>query len=253
LFGCREPASTATYCLPFTGDPGDAWGCFDQRRNDRSRGRRLFTVRQPAAIDGLSWPGSVRAFEWQRGAEGRDHKGRQSPPSPDDSERQRPRDPAYPAAKPRKVKDYSERVRKPELRRTAWWSWQDSNQPTSNYAGLGRGAASVRETQHLMLTPPRDRRVEEAGDTDPLGQSTVDSSLDEAPGRKASEIVIWTWPCCRPPVWRCLRPSRCGLDLGEPLLCARDRGDELDPGVGADRTGYVGLSRCREIRKPSFP
>jgi hypothetical protein len=180
LFGCREPASTATYCLPFTGDPGDAWGCFDQRRNDRSRGRRLFTVRQPAAIDGLSWPGSVRAFEWQRGAQGRDHKGRQSPPSPDDSERQRPRDPAYPAAKPRKVKDYSERVRKPELRRTAWWSWQDSNQPTSNYAGLGRGAASVRETQHLMLTPPRDRRVEEAGDTDPLGQSTVDSSLDEA-------------------------------------------------------------------------
>jgi hypothetical protein len=63
------------------------------------------------------------------------------------------------AAKPRKVKDYSEQ----DLRRTAWWSWQDSNQPTSNYAGLGRGAASVRETQHLMLTPPRDRRVEEAG------------------------------------------------------------------------------------------
>jgi hypothetical protein len=33
-----------------------------------------------------------------------------------------------------------------------------------------------------------------------------------------------------------------GLDLGKPVSCARDRGDELDPGVGVGR-----------IRKPSFP
>jgi hypothetical protein len=37
------------------------------RRNDRGGDRRLSTVRQPAAIDGLSWPGSIGAFEWQRG------------------------------------------------------------------------------------------------------------------------------------------------------------------------------------------
>jgi hypothetical protein len=43
------------------------------------------------------------------------------------------------------------------------------------------------------------------------------------------------------------------LDLGDPLSCARDRGDELDPGVGADRTGYVGLSRCREDKEALIP
>jgi hypothetical protein len=42
--------------------------------------------------------------------------------------------PRSPAAKPRKVKDYSGGARKPELRRIAWWSWQDSNQQTNNYA-----------------------------------------------------------------------------------------------------------------------
>jgi hypothetical protein len=87
--------------------------------------------------------------------------------APANSERQRPRYLVSPVAKPRKVKGYSERGRKPELRRTAW-------------AGRWRGAASVREIQHLMLTRPRDRRVEEAGDADPLGQSTVDRGFDEA-------------------------------------------------------------------------
>jgi hypothetical protein len=52
-----------------------------------------------------------------------------------DSGRQRPRYPAPLAAKPRKVKDYSDRAGKPELRRTAWWSWQDSNQQTNDYGG----------------------------------------------------------------------------------------------------------------------
>jgi hypothetical protein len=32
-----------------------------------------------------------------------------------------PRYPTSAPAKPRKVKDYSEHARKPELRRTAWW------------------------------------------------------------------------------------------------------------------------------------
>jgi hypothetical protein len=38
-----------------------------------------------------------------------------------DSGRQRPRYPASPAAKPRKVKDYSDGARKADLRGTAWW------------------------------------------------------------------------------------------------------------------------------------
>jgi hypothetical protein len=55
--------------------------------------------------------------------------------TPADSERQRPRYFASPAAKPRKVNDYSGGARKPELRRTAWWSWQDSNlQPNRLWA-----------------------------------------------------------------------------------------------------------------------
>jgi hypothetical protein len=44
-----------------------------------------------------------------------------------DSGRQRPRHLASPTAKPRIVKDYSDRARKPGLRRTAWWSREDSN------------------------------------------------------------------------------------------------------------------------------
>jgi hypothetical protein len=39
----------------------------------------------------------------------------------------------------------------------------------------------------------RSRRIEQAGDTDPLGQSTVDSGLDEARCEEGREIVIWTW------------------------------------------------------------
>jgi hypothetical protein len=37
--------------------------------------------------------------------------------------RQRPRSPASPPAKPRKVKDYSDGARKPKLRRSVWWCW----------------------------------------------------------------------------------------------------------------------------------
>jgi hypothetical protein len=49
------------------------------RSISRSGARRLFSVQQSAAIDGLSWSGSVRAVEWRRGAAWRDHKGRQCP------------------------------------------------------------------------------------------------------------------------------------------------------------------------------
>jgi NHL repeat len=35
-------------------------------------------------------------------------------------------------------------------------------------------AASVRESQHLLLTRPRDRCIEQAGDTDSARQPTID-------------------------------------------------------------------------------
>jgi hypothetical protein len=44
--------------------------------------------------------------------------------TPADSGGQRPHRPASPAAKPRKVKDYSDGAMKPELRRTGWWARQ---------------------------------------------------------------------------------------------------------------------------------
>jgi hypothetical protein len=78
-----------------------------------------------------------------------------------DSGRQRPRCRASPAAKPRKAKDYSERARKPSLRRTVWWSRQDSNRQPTDYRGdslsVSRKPRSVREAHYLMLARPRDR------------------------------------------------------------------------------------------------
>jgi hypothetical protein len=47
-------------------------------------------------------------------------------------------------------------------------------------------AASVREPQHLLLTRPRDRCIEKAGDTDSARQPTIDSGLDE-PWREESQ------------------------------------------------------------------
>jgi hypothetical protein len=41
-------------------------------------------------------------------------------------------------------------------------------------------AASVLEPQHLLLTRPRYRRIEKAGDTDSARQPTIDGGLDEA-------------------------------------------------------------------------
>jgi hypothetical protein len=41
------------------------------------------------------------------------------------------------ASKAAEVKGYSDRSRKPELRRTAWWSWQDSNSKQTIMHGDG--------------------------------------------------------------------------------------------------------------------
>jgi hypothetical protein len=41
-------------------------------------------------------------------------------------------------------------------------------------------SSSVREPQHLLLTRPCDRCIEEAGDTDSARQPTIDSLFDEA-------------------------------------------------------------------------
>jgi hypothetical protein len=54
-----------------------------------------------------------------------------------DFRRQRPCDPASPVANPRKIKDYSDGARNPELRRTAWWARQDSNLQPSGYERVG--------------------------------------------------------------------------------------------------------------------
>jgi hypothetical protein len=80
---------------------------------------------------------------------------------------------------PAEVKGYSERARKPELRRSAWWSWEDSNQQTNGYEQL-RGTCRVSKPEHLLLTRPRDRCIEKASDTDSAWQPTLDGGLDEA-------------------------------------------------------------------------
>jgi hypothetical protein len=64
--------------------------------------------------------------------------------TPADCARQRPRYPISPAAKPRKVKDYSDRAEKPELRGTAWWGWQDSTSNVRSYCAVLGALARLR-------------------------------------------------------------------------------------------------------------
>jgi hypothetical protein len=88
--------------------------------------------------------------------------------------RQRPRSPASPATKPRKVKDYSGGVRKPELRRTAWWAREDSNLQSAAYENenpaiqSGEKRASVRIHHEAdgdrPTRRPRDAVVERSRD-----------------------------------------------------------------------------------------
>jgi hypothetical protein len=55
------------------------------------------------------------------------------------------------------------------------------------------GSSSVREPQHLLLTRPCDRCIEEAGDADSARKPTIDSRFDEAWREEASDIVMLTW------------------------------------------------------------
>jgi hypothetical protein len=74
-----------------------------------------------------------------------------------DSGRQRPRYLVSLAAKPRNVKDNSERARKSELRRTAWWSWQDSNSRPSGYDAVRSRLAAQLTTAMPMGSCARAR------------------------------------------------------------------------------------------------
>jgi hypothetical protein len=62
---------------------------------------------------------------------------------------------ASPPRKPRKVNDYSHGHRKPDLRRTAWWSWQDSNPQANGYeqrmTRYMERVMSMGEPEQLML------------------------------------------------------------------------------------------------------
>jgi hypothetical protein len=65
---------------------------------------------------------------------------------------------------------HSNGARKPELRTTAWWSWQDSNRQPNDYGrwmtGCMERVVSVREPQHLLLARPCDWCIEKTRDTD---------------------------------------------------------------------------------------
>ena len=98
---------------------------------------------------------------------------------------------------------------------------------------------SVREPEHLMLARPIDRRVEQAGDADPVWQPTFDGGIDEARREEGQrdrhiDVALAAGLTCGDAVDR--RGS--GLDLGQPLSSARNGGDELDPGIGAHRNGF---------------
>jgi hypothetical protein len=68
-----------------------------------------------------SWKSSSWRQSGKKLAEGRDGGGIFGDTA--DSGLQRPRCPASAAAKPRKVKDYSDCAGKPELGATGWWGW----------------------------------------------------------------------------------------------------------------------------------
>ena len=95
---------------------------------------------------------------------------------------------------------------------------------------------SLRQSQHLMLRRPGDGRVEQAGDADPVRQSAIDSGRDKIRCKEGErdrhvDMSLAAGLPCRNVVERC----NAGLDLGQPLPTARDRGNEPRPGVGADR------------------
>jgi hypothetical protein len=95
---------------------------------------------------------------------------------------------------------------------------------------------SVREPEHPVLARPADRRVEHAGDADPMWQAAIDGGLDEARREEGErdrhvDVTLAAGLPCRDAV-DCYGA---GLDLGQPLPSACNGGDELRLGVGADR------------------
>ena len=66
------------------------------------------------------------------------------------------------------------------MRGTGWWSWEDSNQQTNDYEQLRGTYESAGQPEHLLLTRPRRRCIEQAGDTDSAWQPALDGGLDEA-------------------------------------------------------------------------
>ena len=97
-------------------------------------------------------------------------------------------------------------------------------------------AASVREPEHLLLTRPCGRCLEQAGDTDSARQPTIDSGLDEAWREESqryrhADVALAAGLSCGDAVDR----LGTGFDLGQPLPSPCDCSDELDPGIGSDR------------------
>jgi hypothetical protein len=121
----RRPLSTMpprAPCLPFA--PGTSARPADSCRAGPSLtgphwrpsdSNRSLSTSEPVSVPARE----VRREKVRRGQRPRRHFWRHRPISG----RQRPCYPASAAAKPRKVKDYSDRGRKPDLRGTAWWGW----------------------------------------------------------------------------------------------------------------------------------
>jgi hypothetical protein len=95
---------------------------------------------------------------------------------------------------------------------------------------------SMREPEHLVLARPADRRVEQAGDADPVRQSAFDGGLDEArreEGQRDGHVDVAL--AAGLPCGDTVDCYGVGLDLGQPLPSARNRGDELRASIGADQ------------------
>jgi hypothetical protein len=86
----------------------------------------------------------------------------------------------------------------------------------------------VREPQHLLLTRPCDRCIEETGDTDSARKPTIDSSFDETRREESqryrhADVALAACLPCGDGVDR----RGTGLDFGQPLPSPGDCADEL--------------------------
>jgi hypothetical protein len=98
---------------------------------------------------------------------------------------------------------------------------------------------SEHQPEHLMLARPRDGRIEQTGDADAVRETTFQGGFDEVRcqecGRYRHVDVALAAGLPRGNVVDC---GSGGLDLGQPLPSARNRVDELDPDIGADRENF---------------